>query len=581
VSESSSRSSSYGLQTLRGELPKGWDVVLYFNDALIAFSPSRNDGLYEFADQPLVFGRNEFRLVFNGPLGQRRVETQVYIFDQTVTKPGEIYYTGGAKRDNDGAIRSTFQIDAGISKGLAVTAGSVYIDDDERSRGETYFNVGLRASIFRSLVNVDHSANIRGGNLTELGLRTAISGISFDASRTWVNGFDSDVFNDRVIALKVRDQARLTGSIILSPTFRLPFAVDLRHEQTQTRIDTYSIEPRLSVNVLSTNFTNSFMYLISPGEDSLSGTLQINRRVAGIGVSSQVFYTLQPSSKLNSLAIALDKTLGDSNRINVGVVQAFGPSSTILTAGWTRNLGSFGIGLSGLYGGPRNIGLGLQLFSAFGRNPRNGRLMRDWQPMASMGAISAKVFVDNNQNGMFDAGEENIKNASFTVNGSRQIARTDARGEALLPRLQPKNYADVALDLDSLDDAQWQPTVPGVRILPRPGKVQAVNFPVVLTGEIDGTVYLVDGDIKRGIGNAKLQLVDLQGKIVGETKSSSDGFYIMPQVLPGRYKLRIETEQLKGIGLQANRIADVEVSANGDFIYGIDFTVSKLTFGEE
>lgn len=570
------QSSSYGLQTLRGELATGWDVTLYFNDALIAFSQSRNDGLYEFPDQPLVFGRNEFRLVFNGPLGQRRVETQVYVFDQTVTKPGEIYYTGGAKRDNDGAIRSTFQVDAGISKGLAITAGSIYIDNDDGTRRKTYFNGGLRASVLGSLVNLDHASDIRGGNLTELGLRTALLGVSFDASRTWINDFDSDVFSDSGDPLKIRDQVRLSGSVVLSPTFRLPFAVDFRHEQTVTGRATFSIQPRLSVNALGTSFTNSLNYLISPGEDSLSGTLQASRRVAGIGVSSQIAYTLKPESKLSSFALSFDKTLGESNRLNLGVVQTFGPSDTIVTAGWTRNLGSFGLGLSGLYGGAGNMGVALQLFTAFGFNPRNGRVMRDWQPMAGMGSVSAKVFVDNNQNGMFDTGEETIENAGFTVNGSgRQGTRTDARGEALLPRLQPKDYADVALDLGSLDDAQWQPTRPGLRVLPRPGKVQVVDFPVVLTGEIDGTVYLVDGDVKRGIGNAKLQLVDPQGKIVGETKSSSDGFYIMPKVLPGRYTLRIEGEQLKGLGLNVNRSADIEVSAEGDFINGVDFTVTK------
>lgn len=570
------QSSSYGLQTLRGELPPGWDVTLYFNDALIGFSQSRSDGLYELPDQPLVFGRNEIRLVFNGPLGQRRVETQVYMFDETVTKPGELYYTAGAKQDNNGAIRSTLQVDAGVAKGLAVTAGSVYIDKDDGTLARTYFNGGLRASVLGSLVNLDYTKDIRGGNLTELGLRTAIMRVSLDASRTWISDFASDLFGNNGDPLKIRDQLRLTGSFILSPQFRLPFAVDFKHEQTVSGVSTYNIQPRLSVNAWGTSFTNSLNYLIGPGPDNLSGTLQVSRRVAGVGVNSQIAYTLQPNRKLDSFGMTFDKTLGEHNRINLGIVQSFGPDRTTMTAGWTRNFGSFGVGFSGLYGGPRNMRLGIQLFTAFGRNPRNGHIMRDWQPIAGMGAVAAKVFVDSNLNGKFDQGEEPVENAGFTVNGSgRQGIRTDAKGEALLPRLQPKAYADVALDLGSLDDAQWQPTRPGVRVLPRPGKVQVIDFPVALTAEIDGTVYLMDGTDKRGIGNAKLQLVDANGKVVGETKSSSDGYYILPNVIPGRYKLRIEPEQLKGIGLNADRIADVEINPKADFVNGIDFTLSK------
>lgn len=356
----------------------------------------------------------------------------------------------------------------------------------------------------------------------------------------------------------------------------MPYALDFRHERTVAGIDSFTLQPRVSLNALGTNFTNSLNWELGPGPDNLSGALQATRRVAGIRVNSQIAYTLKPYRKLASFAVNLDKTLGENNRINLGLVQSFGPSETTLTAGFTRNFGAFGVGLTAFYGGSRNIGVGLQIFTAFGRNPRGGRALRDWQPMVGMGAVSAKVFVDGNSNGAWDQGEETIENAGFTVNGSgRQGVRTNGQGEAVLLRLPPRVHVDVALDRATLDDAQWQPVKPGVRILPRPGKVQAIDFPVVLTAEIDGTVYLADGEQKRGIGNARLQLVDAAGKVVGETKTSSDGYYIMPGVTPGRYQLRIEPEQLNGTGLQANRVADVTITPQGDFVYGIDFTLSK------
>lgn len=66
--------TSFDRQSLRGDLPPGWDVTLYFNDALVGFQQSRGDGLYAFDDLALSYGRNEFELVFNGPLGQMRAE---------------------------------------------------------------------------------------------------------------------------------------------------------------------------------------------------------------------------------------------------------------------------------------------------------------------------------------------------------------------------------------------------------------------------------------------------------------------------------------------------------------------------
>ena len=145
----------------------------------------------------------------------------------------------------------------------------------------------------------------------------------------------------------------------------------------------------------------------------------------------------------------------------------------------------------------------------------------------------------------------------------------------MLTRLQPRTYADLALDLGTLDDAQWQPTRPGVRILPRPGKVQVIDFPVVLTAEIDGVVYLRSDDGRRGIGNARLQLVDPAGKVVGETVSGGDGYYIMPSVRPGTYRLRISPEQLTGLRLTADAAPEVTVNARADFVNGVDITLTR------
>ncbi len=568
--------SSYGLQTLRGELPMGWDVTLYFNDALIAFAPSRGDGLYEFPDQTLVFGRNEFRLVFNGPLGQRRVDRQVFVLDQSVTKPGDFYYTAGAKRDDDGAFRSTLQIDAGIIKGWAITAGSIHINRADGTAPRTYLNGGIRASLLGSLVNLDHGHDLRGGSVTELGLRTSLFNISVDASRIWVNDFISDAYGGNGDGIKVRDQVRLNGMLAISSSLRLPYALDIFREKTAAGIGAFTVQPRTSVNVLGTSFTNSLNWRLKPGRDELSGGLQVSRNVAGIRASSQFSYTIKPHAKLESFGLNLDKTLGDNNRINFGLVRSFGPSNTTVTAGLARNFGSFGVGFSAFFGGLKNIGVGVQIFTAFGRNPRGGRPMRDWRPMAGMGAVAARVFADENMNGGWDQGEATIQNAGFLVNGSgRQGARTDSEGEAVLFGLTPNVHTDVALDLATLEDPQWQPVQTGVRIVPRPGKVQNIDFPVALTAEIDGTVYFLDGEQKRGIGNARLQVVDAAGRLVGETKTSSDGYYIVSGIRPGEYRMRIEPEQLSSLGLQANRVADITITPQGDFVYGVDFILSR------
>jgi hypothetical protein len=215
---------------------------------------------------------------------------------------------------------------------------------------------------------------------------------------------------------------------------------------------------------------------------------------------------------------------------------------------------------------------------ALGREPRSGAWVADWQPLAGSGAVSARTFLDANQNGVFDPGEKPIEGAGFTMNeGSRHPVSTNSDGLAYLTRLPPRQYADIALDTSTLEDPQWLPTVKGMRILPRPGKVQRIDFPVAMTGEVDGTVYLLEGGKTRGIGNALVELVDDQGRVVASGLSASDGYYIIPAVRPGHYRARISPGQLEKLGLASTAPVELTMRADGEFVYGLDFRLqSKL-----
>ena len=117
--------TSFDRQTLRGNLPPGWDVTLYYNDTLLAYQQSRADGQYAFEDLPLSFGPNDFRLVFNGPLGQVRVERQSFLLDHSIIKPGEIFYSLAQQHDYGGGLRTLAQADVGLTRTLSLNGALV------------------------------------------------------------------------------------------------------------------------------------------------------------------------------------------------------------------------------------------------------------------------------------------------------------------------------------------------------------------------------------------------------------------------------------------------------------------------
>jgi hypothetical protein len=578
-----SQPSSFGLHTLRGDLQPGWDVTLYFNDALIGFQQSRADGLYEFADQALVFGENEFRLVFSGPLGQTRVERQVFLLDQTLTKPGEFYYSAGGSRGTDGATRHTLQFDLGLADKLAMVGGLVSLPTPGGvTNADTplaqYQNLGLRTSLGGALLTADlvHAGN--GGKLTNLGLRTRLGKMAVNLTHTVLSDFVSDFFAPSADPLKTRDKLRLSGSVPVGEKTRLPVGLDVSRDVTLAGLVSQDVAARLSANVFSTSFTNSMNWHSDAYSQTATGALQVSSRVAGFGVSGQLAYLVKPESQLSSLALSVNKEIGVNQRLTVDLLRAFDSGVTSVGGGWTRNYGSFGLSVSGRMSSTGERAVGLQLFMSLGRDPRGNRVVADWQPMAGSGAVSARAFLDANQNSVFDTGEEAIENAGFVFNsGSRPAARTGADGQAYLSRLTPHQYTDIELDASTLEDPQWVPSVPGMRILPRPGKTQVLDFPVVMTGEVDGVVYLLDKEKKRGIGAADVELVDASGNVAARATSSSDGYYIVQAVRPGRYQARIAPAQLAKLGLLSDKEIALEIKADGTFVNGLDFTVRRKT----
>ena len=569
------QSSSFGLHTLRGDLPPGWDVTVYFNDALIAFQQSRPDGRYQFEDQALVFGSNVFRLVFNGPLGQRRVEREVFLLDDTLTKPGSFFYTAGGQRGSDGSQRQTFQTDFGLAGSVAATAGLVSIDLNNGAEARHYSNLGLRASALGTLMSADYVSTVAGGTLTEVGLRTGLGRFSVGLTHTQLDKFSSDFFVASSDSVKQRSSARLSGNLAFSNDLVLPIGLDLFREVTELGRTTIRAQNRLSLNLQNTSFTNLLSFQSSENNRLTNGVLQATRRVAGIGFSSQLAYTLEPDSRLTSVTVAANKNLSQAARVNFGVVQNLEPRLTTLALGYNQNFGSFGMGVSARYSSNGEVAVGMQLFMSIGRDPRSGKWARHWQPMAAAGAVSARAFVDTNMNGLFDIGEEPVEGAGFLLNGgNRHPVRTDAEGTAYMSHMTPRQYVDVSLDTATLENAQWQVTKPGVRALPRPGKVVMVDFPVVMTSEIDGTVFLEEAGKKRGIGNAALELVNELGEVVSRQRSAADGYYIVPAVRPGRYTLRLAAEQLRSLGLVATQQSQpINMKADGEYVNGIDFTL--------
>lgn len=572
--------TSFDRHTLQGDLPPGWDVELYVNEALVGFQMARTDGRYLFEDQPLAYGANDFRLVFHGPLGQQRVEKQSFFLEQSTTPPGAFYYNLGQHQDNAGQRRSVAQFEWGLSKYLAATAGVVSLPvldgaGANSADGQQYRNVGLRAFWRTFIVSNDFFSSSNGGWLNESGLKTRLGRVSLSYSLTQLNDFSSELFLPGTDPLRWRDKVRLDSAILSGWLPRLRTTLEWQRDQFQSGSTNLALSARVAGYLQRTSVSNQLTWQTSTAITTASGALQASRRVGVIGLNGQLSYSLEPQARLESLMLSADKLLHKAYLLNMGVVRSVSGHETLYTAGLNKSLGSYGLGLSTSYSSSGVFALGLQLFMGMSREPRQPQWRFDAQPKPDRGSASVLVFMDNNGNGVMDSGDAPIENAAITVNGSRAPAQTDAAGIAWLDRLPIRQYVDIAVDAQTLEDPYWQPQLKGVSLVPRPGHVAELDFAVILTSEIDGTVYLVEKTSRTGIGDVMIELLDADYQRVTAIKTSWDGYYLIPAVARGHYYLRVSPEQLKQFDLIDPGVREITILPDGKFISGADFWLRK------
>ncbi|PWF47998.1 hypothetical protein [Massilia glaciei] len=443
--------------------------------------------------------------------------------------------------------------------------------------GQVYANLGFRSFLRGFIVSSDFVRSPGGGWLNESGVKTQLAGISVSYSRTQLNEFSSEAFRPAGDPLKTRNKIRFDGTLPGPSRARLPVALEVQRDQSVSGAVQTALSGRVSAHVRQVSASNQMTWQQSGGHVTAGGAFQLSSRSVDLGLAGQLGYSVKPEAKLDTVTLSASKRLGPSYLLNLGLVRAIASRETIATVGLNKSLGRYGLGLSASHSSGGDFSVALQLFIAMSREPRLALWRFAAQPKADSGAASVRVFLDDNSNGIMDLAEEPLANVALTVNGSRAPVRTDAAGVALLDRLPTRQGVNIAVDAQTLEDPSWVPQRKGVRLVPRPGNVAELDFPVTMTSEIDGTVYLAEGAKKRGMGSVIIELLDFKMAVVSSIESSSDGFYIIPAVDQGSYHVRVSPEQIVKFGLLDPGMREVTIGPDGKYINGVDFVLVKKT----
>lgn len=570
------RQIEYDRHRFVGALLPGWEVELYQNNSLIGYQPSPVDGLYDFSDVPLLFGNNHFRLVFYGPNGQIREEEQFFQLDQSLTKKGQHNYRFTATDDEDGGERITLQYDYGLNKNISTTFNFVDIPvDNLGSRDQhQYLRAGLRGfwqSFFLDLSLYDDS---QSGDAMELSLSTRYGITVFGIKDALLNDFVSEEFSSGAAAISRRSSISIDTAIPATFLPRMPIRFELTRDENKSGAERYDLATTISANVRSFAISNQ-LHRISGTEQlsSTTGTLQLSTNVQSIRLRSSLSYELEPDNELTEASVTADPgSIGDY-QLSFGINHSLELDQTEYSVSANKLSGKYNLSFGARYNTEEEFNLDLRLSFGFGYEPRRQTWESNALSVANQGSVSARVFMDNDQDGIFSDNDEPLENIGFRLNNGYTGVKTDTDGIAFITGIQPYQSLDVVIAPESLEDPLWSTAIDGINVVPRPGKTMVLDFPVFMTGEIDGTVYLSKNGRTFGVGNVEVQLVDMVGRVLQTVDTAYDGFYIISKIPFGRYYLRVSKAQLGELNLKPVSDEQIEVNSDDPFQSGFDFTL--------
>lgn len=595
--------SAFAMRTFRGPLQEGWSVELYQNNGLIAFQRARPDGTYEFPAIPLRFGLNLFRMVFNGPLGQRREENHRIDIDQDQPAPGEFFYrvTGirptpqvlpdGAVVQNPDEHRPAFLAEAeyGLSSYLSAKSGVMTLHSPMGSRD--YGVAGFRTVLpFLSMDLMGATDRAKGegasptqGLAAEVSLRTGFeySSLQFKHSE-YRRGFQPTLMlfvdlKDR-LSLRKEDSASLFTTL---PTGRNPLNLGYQYqgqsfaEGGSFRRHRLQLTAALQRMSLSQSFGHSRDTTRGQNRQYLDGQTLLSTFYRNFQLQGSLQYQrVDGHLNLGSWVLTGNRHMESGMNYSGGVRGSNGglkEANYFLNA--LRQTGKFAYGGDLSYARASGYSVGFRLQISLGREPRTGRWISDAQSLAGMGAVSARAFLDANYNGKLDAGEKVMEGVQFLIAGSEHPDRRPDPKVALYTQIGSGSEVDIEVDSSTLEDAAQQPAVPRFMILPRPGTFMKVDYPIVIMGEVTGTTRVRKNGRNEELAGLEIELIKASGEQVRVQRSAYDGYFEFRNLLPGDYRLRVTARETERLKLKATAERSLHIDLQKNLFEGQDLVV--------
>ncbi len=560
---------SFGSYTLSDRTEPGWVVELYVNNVLVDYVKADASGFYTF-QVPLVYGNTMVKLKFYGPWGEERIREQNISIPFNFLPVGTFEYTAsaGIVEDSVGSRFSRANFNYGVTRSLTVGGGVEYLSSVISGPTMPFFNASLRITN-NILLAGEYTYSVRAKGTFSYRMP---GNAQLDLNYTWYNK------DQKAIFYNYREERRAVLSI----------PVKLGKFSTYQRFSAYQIilpaskyttgEWLFSGSVagVSTNLT-SYALFIDHNKPNLYSNLSLSIRLpAGFILMPQAQFGYSQKQVISAKA-TLEKHFLEHAYLNMSYEHMFAYNTRLAEAGFRYDFSFAQTGASVRRAGKTTSFVQYARGSLI-NDSKTRYLGADNRTNVGKGGISVIAFLDINANGRRDKGEPRAYGLNLHASGGR-IIRSDRDSTIRILGLEPYTSCFIELDPNSFANVSWRLPKKTYNVAVDPDILKDIEIPVTVEGEANGNVQIEKEGIRTGQGRIIVSFFTGSQRAAGKTITEDDGYFSYFGLAPGNYIARIDTAQMKKLGMTSDPDSiqfSVRAGTDGDIISGLDFLLKML-----
>jgi hypothetical protein len=167
-------------------------------------------------------------------------------------------------------------------------------------------------------------------------------------------------------------------------------------------------------------------------------------------------------------------------------------------------------------------------------------------PSIQRAGLSGRVFLDENANGQWDAGESVVSDVRVRL--GNHTAVSDSNGVFRVWELIPFEPVLMMVDTLSIESPLVVPAFATASVIPSPNRFRTVDVPLVRSGVVEGRVLLDGPGGARELGGASVIITHVVTGVRQAVVTFSDGGFYVLGIKPGEYDIAVDPRVLAAFG---------------------------------